>query len=42
VVFYKETVSVSGMILLYVLAIVAWMACYAVFNRLKVRIAEEL
>ena len=42
VVFYKQTVSVSGMVLLYVMAIVAWIACYAVFNRLKVRIAEEL
>jgi lipopolysaccharide transport system permease protein len=42
VVFYKQAVSVSGMILLYVIAIVSWLACYAVFNRLKVRVAEEL
>jgi lipopolysaccharide transport system permease protein len=41
-VFYKHTVSVSGMILLYLIAISAWIVCYAVFNRLKVRIAEEL
>jgi lipopolysaccharide transport system permease protein len=42
VVFYKDAVSMSGMILLYVIAIVSWLACYAVFNRLKVRVAEEL
>jgi ABC-2 type transport system permease protein len=42
VVFYKNAVSVSGMILLYVIAAVSWLACYAVFNRLKVRVAEEL
>jgi ABC-2 type transport system permease protein len=42
VVFYKQAVSVSGMILLYAIAIVSWLACYAVFNRLKVRVAEEL
>jgi lipopolysaccharide transport system permease protein len=42
VVFYKHAVSVSGMILLYVIALVSWVACYAVFNRLKVRVAEEL
>ena len=36
------TVSVSGMILLYAIALVSWFACYAVFNRLKVRVAEEL
>jgi lipopolysaccharide transport system permease protein len=41
-VFYKETVSVSGMILLYLIALTTWVACYAVFNRLKIRIAEEL
>jgi hypothetical protein len=35
-------VSVSGMILLYLIALTTWVACYAVFNRLKVRIAEEL
>jgi ABC-2 type transport system permease protein len=42
VVFDKKAVSVSGMILLYAIALVAWVACYAVFNRLKVRVAEEL
>jgi lipopolysaccharide transport system permease protein len=41
-VFYKETVSPSGMILLYLIAISAWVICYALFNRLKIRIAEEL
>ena len=30
------------MIRLYLIALTAWVACYAVFNRLKVRIAEEL
>jgi lipopolysaccharide transport system permease protein len=40
--FYKTTVTVSGMVLLYAIALVTWVACYAVFNRLKVRIAEEL
>jgi ABC-type polysaccharide/polyol phosphate export permease len=42
VLFYKETVSVVGMIQLYAIALIAWFACYAVFNRLKVRVAEEL
>jgi lipopolysaccharide transport system permease protein len=41
-VFYKQTVSPSGMILLYLIAISAWVVCYALFNRLKIRIAEEL
>jgi ABC-2 type transport system permease protein len=41
-VFYREPVSVSGMIGLYLIALTAWFACYAVFNRLKVRVAEEL
>ena len=42
VVFYRNAVTASGMILLYVIALVTWIASYAVFNRLKVRVAEEL
>jgi lipopolysaccharide transport system permease protein len=41
-VFYKTTVTASGMLLLYAIALITWVVCYAVFNRLKVRIAEEL
>ena len=30
------------MVYLYAIALITWFVCYAVFNRLKVRVAEEL
>ncbi len=41
-VFDHHVVSAPDMIYLYVIALVTWFVCYAVFNRLKVRVAEEL
>jgi lipopolysaccharide transport system permease protein len=42
VVFDKQWVSAPDMVSLYAIALVTWIACYAIFNRLKVRVAEEL
>jgi ABC-type polysaccharide/polyol phosphate export permease len=41
-VFDKQWVSAQDMFALYAIALVAWVISYAVFNRLKVRVAEEL
>jgi ABC-2 type transport system permease protein len=42
VVFDKQAVSPRDMIVLYAIAIGTWLVSYAIFNRLKVRVAEEL
>jgi hypothetical protein len=35
-------VSAVDIVYLYAIALISWVACYSVFNRLKVRVAEEL
>ena len=41
-VFYHRAVSAVDIIYLYAIALISWVVCYSVFNRLKVRVAEEL
>jgi ABC-2 type transport system permease protein len=41
-VFYRQTVSAPDLAYLYAIALITWFVSYSVFNRLKVRVAEEL
>jgi lipopolysaccharide transport system permease protein len=41
-VFYRQTVSAPDLAYLYAIALITWFVSYSLFNRLKVRVAEEL